>query len=338
MRFSILVPVYNVEKYLKQCIDSVLSQDFDDYELILVNDGSTDSSPQICMEYAERDGRIHYFSKENEGLLLTRRYSVKRAQGEYVLFLDSDDYWESGLLTRVNRAIVESAADMILYRFRRIRDDGSPVLDDKDVFADKTLFDENNKEEFIKAFVSSSRLNPIWGKCVRRDIIDTDADYSAFGDKKGEDALQSIALIRNASSIYYINDVLYNYRLSASGRGRNFKLKYITDYDAVGGHVLKQLKEMRVSEDTVNLFYRNYMRGILTYLNPLVRVSKSFSEFSGHCHTIRNLPVFMEAADALKKRELRRKVPLNQSLFMGKKDWLLYEKCKAYNWVKALVK
>lgn len=299
MRFSILVPVYNVEKYLAQCIESVLSQDYTDYELILVNDGSTDDSPQICLDYASKDNRIRYYSKDNEGLLLTRRFGIRQAEGEYLLFLDSDDYWEPNILSIINSAIKEYDTDMIVYRFNRCKDDGTLLYKDVDIFEDRTVFENENKEAFVKMFVSSSRLNVMWSKCVKKNIVDREYDYSPFNDKKGEDLLQSIALIRNASSILYLNAALYNYRLSPSGRGRNFKIKYIYDYEAVRQHVYNNLLEMNVGKETIEAFFSRYLEGLMDYMGRIVRSSSSYQEFVGYCEKMKrfNLMSLIETAD-----------------------------------------
>lgn len=89
---SVIVPVYNVEQYLRQCLDSILNQTYQEIEVLLINDGSTDTSDEICREYAERDNRIRYFVKENGGLSDARNYALDRATGEYVTFVDSDDF------------------------------------------------------------------------------------------------------------------------------------------------------------------------------------------------------------------------------------------------------
>ncbi len=288
MFFSILVPVYNVEKYLKQCIESVLAQDFQDYELVLVNDGSTDKSPEICEEYAAKDSRIVYYSKENEGLLLTRRYGIRRARGEYVLFLDSDDYWEKGLLTKLASELHKKPVDLVIYRFCRVTDDGKKVYEDRGIFPDHTYFDKTNKEEFVACFVSTSRLNVMWCKCVKRSILDVDTDYSAFRDKKGEDLLQSIAIIKNAQNILYLDDPLYNYRLSPSGRGRNFKEKYISDYEDVRAYVELQLKNMHCNARIMDAFYIRYIDGYMLYIRSIVKISpnrKVFERFIGQICT-----------------------------------------------------
>ena len=119
--FSIIVPVYNVEKYIAECIESVLNQNFGDYELILVDNGSTDKGLQICKEYAQRNAdKIKLFHKENEGLLLTRRYGLKMSNGEYVVFLDSDDCLRNNALEELNRVIKSMMLYSLTARARQI--------------------------------------------------------------------------------------------------------------------------------------------------------------------------------------------------------------------------
>lgn len=114
MRFSIIVPIYNVEKYLKQCVESVLSQDYKDFELILVDDGSMDSCPVICDEYAKLDRRVIVVHKENGGLSDARNTGIMQAKGDFICFIDSDDYWNSKtVLSRVGQVIEESDVDII---------------------------------------------------------------------------------------------------------------------------------------------------------------------------------------------------------------------------------
>ena len=296
MRFSVLIPVYNVEKYLDQCLKSVLTQDYEDFEVILVNDGSTDQSPTICRKFSAQDNRIKYFDKENEGLLLTRRFSINQAIGEYIVFLDSDDYWEQGVLSKLNKEIESSNADMICYRFRIVTDDGEPVYEDIDVFPDRTQFNKDNKEVFIKVFLGSTRLNNIWIKCVRSTIVDKDMDYRPFEDKKGEDILQSIALIRNANLILYINDVFVNYRMSPSGRGRNFKLKYIDDYNSVKQYVYSNLIDMHISDSVMDVFFIQYIERLMSHIGPMALSVKDLKSFIAECKHIENFSLYQKTS------------------------------------------
>lgn len=305
MKFSILIPVYNVEKYLEKCLCSVLSQDFNDFEIVLVNDGSTDHSASICQRFAQADSRIKYYDKANEGLLLTRRFSIKRASGDYILFLDSDDYWESGILSKLNQIIETKNPDLICYRFRRITDDGNPISEDVGVFKDGTLFDAQNKEVFLAQFVKSPRLNPLWSKCARSSIVDKEADYSRFEDKKGEDLLQSIALVRNADTILYLDDVFVNYRQTPYGRARTFKIKYIDDYDTVKNHIYTNLIDMKVSKPIIDVFFVRYIEGLTGYLEPLAVNSKDLHSFKEICKRINNYTLYNIAKKKVKVKDLQ---------------------------------
>lgn len=111
--FSVIISIYKVEKYLRQCIESVLDQTYTDFELILVDDGSPDSCPQICDEYAVRDKRVRVIHKENGGLMSTRKVGVSEAKGQYVCFVDGDDFIHKDMLATYDGVLKESRADII---------------------------------------------------------------------------------------------------------------------------------------------------------------------------------------------------------------------------------
>ena len=113
MMFSIIVPVYNVEKYLDNCIKSLLNQNFNDYEIILIDDGSTDKSGEICDKYADINNRIKVFHKENEGLSATRNLGIKYSKGDYLIFVDSDDWIAKESLLEFSKIIKKSNAEVI---------------------------------------------------------------------------------------------------------------------------------------------------------------------------------------------------------------------------------
>ena len=130
--FSIVIPVYNVEKYLNQCVDSVLAQSFGDFELLLVDDGSKDSSPRICDDYAKKDSRIRVIHKENGGASDARNYGIRAAEGTYLMFLDSDDYWDNTEALRIiHEAIVtdNAAPDVVMFQAKLLYPDGSMIPD-----------------------------------------------------------------------------------------------------------------------------------------------------------------------------------------------------------------
>lgn len=118
LAFSIIMPVYNVEKYVSQAIESVLSQSYRNFELIIVNDCSPDNSLSICESYAEKDKRIHIISlSQNGGLSNARNVGMQSIRGDYVLFLDSDDWWEPNLLETVSRVVEKTHPEMVFFGY-----------------------------------------------------------------------------------------------------------------------------------------------------------------------------------------------------------------------------
>lgn len=123
MLFSVIIPVYNVEKYLRECVDSVLNQTYTNFEVILVDDGSTDGSPAICDEYAKTDERVKVIHKENGGLVSARKTGIALATGDYVLYVDSDDYIDVNLLEDADKILAETKAEIFCFGYYKVSSD-----------------------------------------------------------------------------------------------------------------------------------------------------------------------------------------------------------------------
>ena len=121
MLFSVIVPIYNIEKYIRKCVDSVLCQSFTDYELILVDDGSPDRCPEICDEYENKEERVRVIHKENGGLVSARQAGIKIAKGEYVLNLDADDALSPDALKYANKIIADTNADIVSFSYECVK-------------------------------------------------------------------------------------------------------------------------------------------------------------------------------------------------------------------------
>ena len=141
MFFSVIVPIYNVEKYLSRCIDSVLSQTFADFELILVDDGSPDNCPEICDKYAQKDHRIKVVHKENAGLGMARNLGVEVATGDFICFIDSDDFIEEECLNAMYSAAEENKVDLVICDYYKYFENGQ-----KDHIAIIPFFEKNNSK------------------------------------------------------------------------------------------------------------------------------------------------------------------------------------------------
>lgn len=168
---SVIIPVYNVERYLRQCVDSVINQTYRNLQIILVNDGSTDSCGRICKEYEEKDQRILTVHQENQGLSAARNTGLKYAEGSYILFLDSDDYIEKTTCETLLNDAHETESDMVVGAIQTVDEDGTVLSDNKKVLAEKrTVLDQHAAmrelmwEHQIKGFA--------WGKLYKKELLD----------------------------------------------------------------------------------------------------------------------------------------------------------------------
>mgnify|MGYP000049036903 CR=1 FL=1 len=165
---SIITPVYQAEKFLKKCVDSILSQSFTDWELLLVDDGSTDKSSEICRTYAEQDARIRYHQKENGGVSSARNAGVALAEGRYITFVDSDDFAAEDLLETLYRLAEKYDAEMSICRGYDLYE-GRPVPDLKQEGIESVTDSEEGLRQVMKARVFG--VMP-WGKLYRREIFE----------------------------------------------------------------------------------------------------------------------------------------------------------------------
>ncbi len=232
MKFSILVPVYNVEKYLEQCVESLLNQTYKgEYEIILVDDGSTDSSGLICDEYKKiNPDKIKVVHKKNEGLVSARQSGIEIANGDFSLFVDSDDFVETNLLETVNDCIERTNnPDMVIYSFRYYSN-GKTTRRKATLSENETTFSAENKKALYEALISTTFITSLWTKALKTEILKTDpTDYSLYYDKNmAEDWFRSIHLLTSAKKIVYINEPLYNYRTNDLSISRSFRPETIS--------------------------------------------------------------------------------------------------------------
>ncbi len=212
VRFTVNVPVYNAERYLRECIDSILNQTFPGFEVNLVNDGSTDSSGAICDEYASKDSRIRVFHNENKGSFATRVFSVNNANGEFCTFCDSDDFYDSNYLERVNALLEEENCDVLLFYqdtlVDGIRKPSTPY------WKEKKIFEGEEKKDFYSAMMTGTAFNTLNIKVIKTELLQNDTldaqKYSFV--KNADDLLQSLYPIFNAEKIVFVPECYYNYR------------------------------------------------------------------------------------------------------------------------------
>lgn len=199
---SIIIPVYNVEKYLDRCIKSVISQSYDNLEIIIVDDGSTDNSSKICDNFTAIDDRIRVFHKKNGGLGSARNYGFEHSSGNYILFLDSDDYIENDA---VEKMINLGDYDIVCCGFDRVDEETKKVYSREMINLPFSRLSIDDKTIAETAFLSPSG----WGKLYKRNVIEK---IRFSNDKRSiEDILFYLELIPNVNNIGFIKEVLWHY-------------------------------------------------------------------------------------------------------------------------------
>lgn len=206
------MPIYNVERYLEQCIESVLAQDYQNYELILVDDGSPDNSLDICTKYAKQYSNIVFIHKINGGLSDARNAGIKLARGEYLMFLDSDDYWEgTTILSDLQKIITENNPDVIFNYMSSVYPD--KVLNNY-LNRDKLL--GSFKEDFQGLYQDGIYLGFVWTKIIKREILLKNHLFFIKG-RSFEDVTWSFFLTKYISSYAIYKNCFYMYRRKRKG-------------------------------------------------------------------------------------------------------------------------
>ena len=214
-RFSFIIPVYNVESYLVQCIDSILKQDYSDYEIILVDDGSTDSSGSLCDKLTKKEERIHVIHQKNGGLSAARNTGIRNACGEYILFVDSDDYITFGILRKIEEAIIKNKnPDVVFLETVKVYPNGKTEPMNDGFMADYIC--GKTKNEVLKFITIMPKFpGSACSKAIKRTLLDSSMFFTE--GIISEDIDWSYRLFEVAEKYAYLPDVYYCYRQDRQG-------------------------------------------------------------------------------------------------------------------------
>lgn len=208
MKVSIIIPIYNVEENLSECLDSVINQTLKDIEIICINDGSTDNSLAILNSYAQKDNRIVVINKKNEGVSKARNYGLNTAQGEYVMFLDADDYYTLDACEKAYNAVIQNNTDIGVFGFARLNNNKIETSwHSKEI----TKICKGNYKTDLYSFQEM-----IWHKIYRKSFLDKYNIRFLTDLKTGEDSVFAYTTFFNNASFTFIDGDFYIYRL-----GRN---------------------------------------------------------------------------------------------------------------------
>lgn len=208
---SVVVPIYNVEKYLRLCLDSLLMQTYTNFEVLMINDGSPDDSANICKEYLAKDRRFQYFEKENSGPSDTRNYGIEYSKGEYITFVDSDDWLKETFLADLYEAITRTGADIALSTYIKYDDLQSvyniPIIGE---YYERIWMSDEFIRELPKLEMKDNSYSNPWAKLFKRELFRT---IRFPKGKLIEDTRTNIKLFLESSRLVYINKCLYFYRI-----------------------------------------------------------------------------------------------------------------------------
>ncbi len=224
---SVIIPIYNAEKYLKKCLDSIIESSYQDIEIICVNDGSIDSSINILMEYKSKDSRIRVINQENAGVSSARNAGLKEAIGEYIVFCDADDWVSPEMFGHLLNTRLDS--DMVVCNVYNVKDGAYTIQ--KHAYGSATI---NNREDVRNKIIQSlltpndafaTLLQGVWNKLYRSSIIKKQNLHFEESISYAEDWLFNIAYFRNADTVCFIEEALYYHRI-----GLNMSLSSTVSY------------------------------------------------------------------------------------------------------------
>lgn len=240
LKVSVIIPVYNVEEYLPKCLDSVLNQTLEDIEIIVVNDGSPDNSEKIIKEYKKKDKRIVYYKKENGGLGSARNYGLSKANGEYIYYLDSDDYIDKEMLETLYNEAINKKLDVVICGYKSIYPNRvEEYIIPKDVEED-TL---NNKNSKIFNLPSACC------KIYKRDWL-IKQNIKFVEDKLWyEDFAYNIKILSSTDKVGIVNSPLYNYLIRENSIMNNSRLMKNLDILLAFDDVILFLKEKEIYDE-----------------------------------------------------------------------------------------
>lgn len=268
-KISIIVPVYNVEEsFFRKCIDSLINQTVADIEIILINDGSTNNSPQLCDQYAKKDSRIKVFHQENQGVSVARNKGISEATGEWITFVDPDDWVELDMCEKLINNLKDGNYDILVFSYFEVYENRiNKILWGKqksyDLAQNEYEILQNNILSYNKNFMPSY-FGAVWGNLYRRKFIIDNGISFIPGLTKAQDAVFNLYALEYAKKIKYLNEAMYYYRHNES----SVCYKYNPNIDEPLIRLLNSIKEfIDVSgKNTSEVFISAYYQKVLVTL------------------------------------------------------------------------
>lgn len=250
MKYSVIIPVYKAEKTIGRCLDSLLNQPHDDVELLIINDGSPDDCGKVCREYASNYSCIRYFEKENGGVSSARNLGLEEAVGDYILFVDSDDYVDSKYFATISAALDESHPDMLLFSVQNVGG-GNQVWDTGNYVVDKELEVARKTNEAVQAYLFSNLLSKTFSrKIIQKYNLEFDEELSI-----GEDQAFVFKYAMHIRKMASISNILYYFVIGNSNSLSRKRRTYLSEQLLkINLDMLSSLNEAAFSERTKDVY------------------------------------------------------------------------------------
>ena len=268
---SILMPVYNACEYLEETVDSILNQTYEEFELVIVNDGSSDNTGVICNRLEEKDDRIRVIHKENTGVSDTRNIALDNAKGKYIAFIDSDDSVHKDYLKILLSSIEKSNGQLAVCGFkeRKISTNGQ-IEELSRVFYPKEVIATEDMKDLIMDFGNSRLLNPLWNKLYSREIIEENNIRFKEEVETGEDFIFNLQYFRKINNICFSKEELYYY---IRRNNNSITYQYIDNMYEKGLKIHSLLEDFLKDMNFYNsknkyILYGNHLMGVFSaFLN-----------------------------------------------------------------------
>ena len=310
-KISIIVPVYNSERYIANTIESLMNQTLKEIEIILVNDGSTDNSQSICEKYAKEDNRIILINQQNGGNSIARNAGMKAATGKYIMFSDADDLYDIESCESMYKAIEESKADYVIGNYQMMDEDGTkwekPAFD-----VEKYGEFKLTKDDFEKSFFVMN--STVWNKIYRAQFLKENDINFKVPTPCEDDFFTSLCYIK-ANYGFYIPKVVYFYRNSTNSISKNCSLKYFNGIN----YTYKKIYESFLNNNEMNYYRYVYAKKNVYLLCQLIDSNQLSEEEKIQC--LKDFEWYFELMPKLKIDKVHESLR-NLVELISKKDYL----------------
>lgn len=273
-KISIIVPVYNVEKYIEECVRSILGQTYHNLEVILVDNNSTDSSLRICEEIQKTDERVKVFQQSVPGAAATRNYGIDKATGDYITFVDSDDYLTENAYETVVERLSDTTVDMVVFSYKYVDANGDSLGWYEPIMSDSSLWTGVSGREACKFFLTSRNVEGFaWNKVFKRELLEQSGVRFDEAKTAFEDMVFVYESLTNSKKVVFINEKLYYYRqVESSLVHQEFDSARYHEFDDAMQKIILLSKELGLEMEAISSY--KYRKVLLYYPN---RKSDAFS-------------------------------------------------------------